>query len=53
MEKKVYMKPQMEVIVLSRRPQLLAGSGVKAADATGVFDMGFGGTDVPGVVIPQ
>ena len=51
MEKKLYMKPQMEVIKIGNGPQLLAGSGVQSESED--FDIGFGGLDEEGIVIPQ
>ena len=38
MEKKEYMKPQMEAIDMKVKPQLMAGSGVTSGD-----DIGYGG----------
>ena len=53
MEKKLYMKPQMEVIKIGNGPQLLAGSGVQSEDPNALFNIGFGGLDEEGIVIPE
>jgi len=50
MEKKLYMKPLMEVVLIGK-PQLLAGSGVESNDD--VYDIDYGGTDITGTIIPQ
>lgn len=50
MEKKQYMKPLMEVVLIGK-PQLLAGSGVESDDD--VYDIDYGGTDTGGTMNPQ
>ena len=57
MEKKQYVTPQIEVVKIEK-PQLLSGSGVRGASASSspssLFDdMGYGGMDGTGTVIPQ
>ena len=53
MEKKLYVKPLIEVIKINK-PQLLSGSGVRGASSNPLFeDMDYGGVDVPGTIIPQ
>ena len=54
MEKKLYVKPLIEVIKIGK-PQLLSGSGVRGASSPDQLfeDMDYGGVDIPGTIIPQ
>lgn len=50
MEKKLYMKPQLEAVRIGAM-QLLSGSGVESDDD--VYDIDYGGTDGDGNIDPQ
>ena len=49
MEKELYMKPLMEVVLIGK-PQLLSGSGVESDDE---YDIDYGGTDTSGTMDPD
>ena len=42
--KKIYMKPDMKVVVLQHRCQILAGSEVRGVSGNGDMDYGGGGS---------